>query len=69
MAKSKALVRTQIKLKKLQKEVKVTEKRIKTLTSKEEKAALAQKAAKAKKKNVSKKKSPTRRKVKPLKKT
>ncbi len=68
MAKSKALVRTQIKLKKLQKEVKVTEKRIKTLTSKEEKAALAQKAAKAKK-NVSKKKSPTRRKVKPLKKT
>lgn len=56
MAKSKALVRAEVKLKKLQKEVKATEKRIKVLKTKEGKATPAKKAVKTKKKPAKKKK-------------
>jgi len=46
MAKSKALVRAEALLKKLTKAIKASEKRIKTLITKEEKAPRAQKTKK-----------------------
>jgi len=58
MAKSKALLRAQTKLKKLHKEVKTTEKRIKTLVAKEEKEKLA-----SKKKSVGKRKNKEKTKI------
>lgn len=58
MPTSKALVRAQVKLKKLQKEVSVVEKRIKALTLKERKKTPAKKkVAKGKKPAKAKKKS------------
>ena len=57
MAKSHALVRSETKLKKLTKEVKATEKRVKALTAKDAKAAkkVAKKPAKKPAKKVAKK--------------
>lgn len=63
MAKSKALVKAEGKLKQLQKAVKDMEKRVKVLTAKDAKLEMAAKKKAANKKTTSKKKAAGKKKV------